>query len=71
MKSKVSQRFQRGQALLEYVLLVSIAVVISVGLFRLMASEDSGLRKAWVQILCQIGADNPNSSKNPPVKGCP
>jgi len=61
---------QRGQALLEYVLLIAIIVGFGVTLFTLVAGQNSSVRKAWIQILCQIGADDPNSTSQPDIQDC-
>ena len=57
-----------GQVVLEYVLMLSMALVIGVLLFKGLvgsATDPQGIRKAWVCMIRAIARDNPNKPLPP------
>jgi hypothetical protein len=60
---ETSVTFARGQAVLEYVLLLTVALVIGLILTRNLvgtAAEPAGIRSAWVSLIQTIGLDLPD-----------
>lgn len=57
---------QRGQSLLEYVLLIVIVLGIAAIIRRSLVNKDrnepGALLKQWTEIIEQIGRDDPNQS---------
>ena len=63
IKKERSSGYSSGQVVLEYVLLMVVALTISIVLLRNLvgtADEPAGFRKAWIDLLQTIAADKPN-----------
>jgi hypothetical protein len=61
-----SLRLRRGQVVLEYVLLLSLGLIIGAIIMRQLvgsSSEPKGVRKAWVCLIKTIGQDQPGKTE--------